>query len=171
MIKIELRGLGYNCLGIVGRTEVQFAGRHAADDAGLCRERNCFKYALLVGYVGDSLRHADAEIDRVTGLQFKDGPPCDNFSGAHRQAWHRGHRHLGLPAEGWVIDLCEGLPVMRLIRYHHSVHQHTRDDHKFGVECTALGNPFHLHHNNATAALNRHGLVPGIPVSAPLFPW
>ena len=70
---IELVGLVDDGLGVDGRAEVQAAGRHAADHAGLGGQRDQVDDALLGGHRGHALGHADAQVHHAVGPQFQRG--------------------------------------------------------------------------------------------------
>jgi hypothetical protein len=63
VVEIELAGLIDDRLGIGRRTEVEPAGRDAADHAGFGGHRHQVGDLLLGGDAGHPFRHADAEID------------------------------------------------------------------------------------------------------------
>ena len=65
--------------------------------------------------------------------------------------------HLDLAAEGRVVALGKGLPVVFRPGHHHAVHQDAGDLDLPGVEGAPLGDPLHLHDHEAAGISGRHG--------------
>ena len=72
--------------GVDRGAEVEPAGRHAADHAGLGGQRQQVDDLLLGRDVGDAFRHADAEVDDAVGLELERRAAGDDLALAHRHA-------------------------------------------------------------------------------------
>ena len=70
-------------LRIDRRAEIEASGRYAADDTGFSGQRQQVRDLLLVGDVGDTLRHTDTEIDDTINVQLERRTAGDDFSFAH----------------------------------------------------------------------------------------
>ena len=117
-------------LGVDAGAEVEPAGGHAADHAGLGGQGDESMTLLLVGDRGDALGHADAEID--------DRRSAGSSKAARRAMILRSSSAIGgMPASGTRISPAKrrvvaggvGLPVVLRLGDHHAVHQDARDLH------------------------------------------
>ena len=67
VVKIELRGLVDDRLGIAGGAKVESTGRNAPEHARFGGQGHQFDGFFFIGDVGDALGHADAEVDHAVG--------------------------------------------------------------------------------------------------------
>ena len=112
IVEVELIGLVDDSLRIDRGAEVEAGGRHAADHAGLGRQREQIGDALFRCHGGDAFRHADAEIDDGVGLELQRRAPGDDLALVHGEGLQRAHGHADLAGEGCGVELGEGLHVV-----------------------------------------------------------
>ena len=98
--------------------------RHAADHAGLGRERHVVQDLLLVGDRRHAFGHADAEVHDAAHRQLERAAARDDLALVERHRRQHVERHLELAGEGGVVDGAVGLVVVLGLRDHDAVDQH-----------------------------------------------
>ena len=112
VVEVELLVLVDDRLGVHRRAEVEPRGRHAADHARLGGERDELVDALLGRDRGDTLGHADAEVDDAAGPQLHGAAPGDDLALVERHRLDALQRHADFGAVGRVVGGRVGLPMM-----------------------------------------------------------
>jgi hypothetical protein len=130
VVEVELAGLVDDGLRVDRGAEVQPAGRNAADDTGLGRQRDEVDHLLFGGHLGHALGHADAQVDHGVARQFQRRAARDHLAFAQRHGRQRGHGHADLARIGRAVGRGEGLHGgVRLLGHHHAADQHAGDLH------------------------------------------
>ena len=105
---------------------------------------------------GDTLRHADAQVDHAAGRQFQRGSAGDDLALVQQHRLDAVERHAQLPREGGAVRHCIGLPVVLRLPQHDAVHQDAGHLHLARIERAGCGDPFHLRDDEAARILRRH---------------
>ena len=157
IVEIELVRLVDDGLGVGRGTEVESAGRHAADHAGLGGQRDEIDDLFLVGDVGDAFRHADPEVHDAVRLDLERGAARDDLALVHLHRRNRPHRHLDLAGERGTVRFDEGLPMVLGLGDDHAVDQDARYLDLAGIERAALGDPLDLRNHDTAGIARSHG--------------
>ena len=136
VIEIELLVLLDDGFGVQGGAEIEPALRHAADDAGLGRQREIFQNPLFRGHGRDALGHADAEIDDAARRQLESAAPGNHLALVEVQRLDAVERHALAAGIRVVIGGGVGLEVVSGPGDDHAIDQNTGDLHLARVERT-----------------------------------
>ena len=143
--------------GVQGGAEIEPALRHAADDAGLGRQREIFQNPLLRGHGRDALGHADAEIDDAARRQLESAAPGNHLALVEVQRLNAVERHALAAGIRVIIGGGVGLEVVSRPGDDHAIHQNTGDLHLARVERLGGGDALDLRDDEAPRILGRHG--------------
>ena len=104
IVEIELLILMDHGIRVDRGAEIQAALRQAADHAGLGGEGHVVEHLLLVRDLGDTLGHADAEVDHTAHRQLEGAAAGDDLALVEWHGAEHVQRHLELAGEGGVVD-------------------------------------------------------------------
>jgi hypothetical protein len=112
VVEIELVGLVDHRLRVDRCAKIHAAGGYAADNAGLCGERDEIGDLFFAGDGGDAFGASDAEIDDAVWFEFERGAARDDLS---RAVLHRRQgtcARADLRGIGGIVLRGKGLPVV-----------------------------------------------------------
>ena len=156
VVEVELVGLVDHALRVDRGAEAHASRRHAADHSRLRRERHQVGDLLLAGNIGNTLGHADAEIDDAVGVEFERRPARDDLALVQLHRGNRSGTRADFAAERRVVLHREGLPVVLGLRHHDTVDQDAGNLHLARIERATLGGPLHLRDDEAARVARRH---------------
>ena len=146
-------------IGVGRGAEGGARGEHAADGAGLGRQRDEGRELLFVGDGGDALRRADAEIDDAIGRQLEGGAARDDLARVERHFRHALDRHANLARQRWIIDDAVIHAVhLGLVGDDDAIDQNAGNLHVLRADRAGLDDALDLRDDDAAIVVRGHGL-------------